>query len=146
MWKTYKNDVWLTCVRSWHPSSVINHRASRIIKGYHFKRYWWALMTFYINGTSKIKRVAGVHRYNLVSWFTVCPTFYHALRLWWVIHLRPWDQLVQRATSKANEHENVNSLWPSDAIWRHGSASTLVQVMACCLTAPSHYLNQSYHH
>ena len=27
-------------------------------------------------------------------------------------------------------------------IWRGGSWSTLVQVMACCLTAASHYLNQ----
>ena len=36
----------------------------------------------------------------------------------------------------------VNSLWPGDAIWRHRSVSTLVQVMACCLMAPSHYLNQ----
>ena len=38
----------------------------------------------------------------------------------------------------------VNSLWPSDAIWRQGSRSTLVQIMACCLTAPSHYLNQCW--
>ena len=37
-----------------------------------------------------------------------------------------------------------NSLWPSDAIWRQGSKSALVQVMACCLTAPSHYLNQCW--
>ena len=36
----------------------------------------------------------------------------------------------------------LNSLWPSDAIWQHRSGSTLAQVMACCLTAPSHYLNQ----
>ena len=36
------------------------------------------------------------------------------------------------------------SLWPSDAIWRHRSGSTLAQVMACCLTAPSHYLNQCW--
>ena len=34
--------------------------------------------------------------------------------------------------------------WPSDAIWRHRSRSTLAQVMACCLTAPSHYLNQCW--
>ena len=27
-----------------------------------------------------------------------------------------------------------NSLWPSDAIWRQRSGSTLAQVMACCLT------------
>ena len=38
----------------------------------------------------------------------------------------------------------VNSLWPSDVIWRQGSNSTLAQVMACCLTAPSHYLNQCW--
>ena len=37
-----------------------------------------------------------------------------------------------------------NSLWPSDAIWQHRSGSTLAQVMACCLTAPSHYLNQCW--
>ena len=35
----------------------------------------------------------------------------------------------------------MNSLWPSDAIWRHRSRSTLSQIMTCCLTAPSHYLN-----
>ena len=37
-----------------------------------------------------------------------------------------------------------NLLWPSDAIWWHRSWSTLSQVMACCLTAPSHYLNQCW--
>ena len=40
----------------------------------------------------------------------------------------------------------VNSLWPSDAKWRHRFGSTLAQVMACCLTAPSHYLNQCWLH
>ena len=38
----------------------------------------------------------------------------------------------------------VNSLWPSDAIWRQRSGSTLAQVMACCLSAASHYLNQCW--
>ena len=37
-----------------------------------------------------------------------------------------------------------NSLWPSDAIWRHRSWSTLAQIMACSLMAPSHYLNQCW--
>ena len=36
----------------------------------------------------------------------------------------------------------VNPLRPSDAIWQHRSGSTLAQVMACCLTAPSHYMNK----
>ena len=38
----------------------------------------------------------------------------------------------------------INSLRPSDTIWRHWSGSTLAQVMACCLTTPSHYLNQCW--
>ena len=33
---------------------------------------------------------------------------------------------------------SFNSLGPGDTIWRWRSWSTLVQVMACCLTAPSH--------
>ena len=40
--------------------------------------------------------------------------------------------------------QHLNSLWPSDTIWRQRSGSTLAQVMACCLTAPSHYLNQCW--
>ena len=38
----------------------------------------------------------------------------------------------------------VNSLWPRYAIWQDTSGLTLVQVMACCMVAPSHYLNQSW--
>ena len=37
-----------------------------------------------------------------------------------------------------------NTSWPSDAIWPHRSGSTLAQVMAWCLMAPSHYLNQCW--
>ena len=40
----------------------------------------------------------------------------------------------------------MNSLRPSDAIWRHRNGSTLVKVMLCCLMAPSHYLNQCWLH
>ena len=39
------------------------------------------------------------------------------------------------------QDSTINSLRPGDTIWRHRSGSTLTQVMACCLTAPSHYLN-----
>ena len=43
-----------------------------------------------------------------------------------------------------SEAAKLNSLWPCDVIWRKGSRSTMAQVMACCLTAPSHYLNQCW--
>ena len=46
---------------------------------------------------------------------------------------------VWRIWSAQNE---FNKLWPSGAIWCQRSWSTLVQVMAWCLMAPSHYLNQ----
>ena len=39
---------------------------------------------------------------------------------------------------------HVNSLWPRDAIWWQRSWSALVQVMVCCLMAPSHCLNQCW--
>ena len=38
----------------------------------------------------------------------------------------------------------INSLWPNDTICCHRTWSTLVQVMACNLTALSHYLNQCW--
>ena len=48
------------------------------------------------------------------------------------------------ALSGSVKTKSVNLSWPSDAIWRQRSGSTLAQVMACCLTAPSHYLNQCW--
>ena len=38
----------------------------------------------------------------------------------------------------------VNTLWRSDAIWRHRSGSALAQVMAWCHQAISHCLNQCW--
>ena len=50
--------------------------------------------------------------------------------------------LISYADARAlNEWPCHCRLWPNDAIWRHRSVSTLAQVMACCLMAPSHYLN-----
>ena len=37
---------------------------------------------------------------------------------------------------------SVDSLWPSDAIWRYISVSTFAQIMCCSLTAPSYCLNK----
>ena len=65
-----------------------------------------------------------------------------------------WHQGLGSLSSKTSYHQiswwhdevrlYVNSLGPSDAIWPWRSWSTLVQVMACCLMAPSHYLNQCW--
>ena len=65
-----------------------------------------------------------------------------------------WSRLIQSLTIdlfiEVNKWQvleiklGLNSLWPSDAIWRQRSGSTLAQVTAFCLTAPSHYLNQCW--
>ena len=71
--------------------------------------------------------------------------FRYSMRLY---HLYGWMvsfQMADNISRKSCHFEIIfNSLWPGDAIWRHRSGSTLSQVMACCLTAPSHYLNQCW--
>ena len=57
---------------------------------------------------------------------------------WWRVHKLQWVNTLRP------NYTTVNSLWPSDTMWQQRSGSTLAQVMACCLTAPSHYLNQSW--
>ena len=54
---------------------------------------------------------------------------------------RYWNEICYKILSSKMIY-SFNSLWPSDAILRHRSESTLVEVMACCLMATSHYLNQ----
>ena len=67
----------------------------------------------------------------------------HYLSQCWPRSLSPYGvtrpQWVKKIVSE------VNSLWPSDAIWWHRSESTFAQVMAfSCQTAPRHYLNQCW--
>ena len=59
----------------------------------------------------------------------------------------PWNEFENyqfKITATPHRGQWVNSLWLSDTIWRHKSGSKLAQVMACCLMAPSHYLNQCW--
>ena len=39
-------------------------------------------------------------------------------------------------------YSRMNVLRQSEAIWRRGPRSTLIQIMDCCLMAPSYYLDQ----
>ena len=55
-----------------------------------------------------------------------------------------WYKMVYNGIAMPIRRHLFNSLWPSDTIWRQRSGSTLAQVMACCLTAQSHYLNQCW--
>ena len=46
---------------------------------------------------------------------------------------------MKRWTPQRQSLISLNPMWPSDTKWRHWSESSLADVMACCLTAPSHY-------
>ena len=71
--------------------------------------------------------------------------FLEKMFLQWLEDLAP---KIDTAWYIGTKHEMyirlINSLWPCDSIWWQGSWSTLSQVMACCLKAPSHYLNQCW--
>ena len=60
------------------------------------------------------------------------------------IHENASENIVCEMAAILSRGRWVNSLRPNDAIWQHRSGSTLAQVMACCLTTPSHYLNQCW--
>ena len=60
---------------------------------------------------------------------------------------RKWRYLFifKKKLKWMNKNQTIfNSLWTSNNIWQHSSGSTLAQIMTCCLTAPSHYLNQCW--
>ena len=65
----------------------------------------------------------------------------------YVYRVRLYSELVYVfSTVYINVHYR-NLFWQIkliEAIWRHMSKSTLAQVMACCPTAPSHYLPQCW--
>ena len=69
--------------------------------------------------------------------------------MWWPTQVYNGNPYTNKTVSsywiEVQEQDVLfKSLWPSDTIWRHKSGSTLAQVMACCLPAPSHYLNQCW--
>ena len=56
-----------------------------------------------------------------------------------------WTLSTQNCKTYSNVFKcpkGVSGKVSGDTIWHQKTGSTLAQVMACCLTAPSHYLNQ----
>ena len=70
--------------------------------------------------------------------------FKSKLEFFWNIQRFTYEKAVCKLAVISYRTQCVNPLWPSDAIWRPGTGSTLAQVMACCLMAPSHYLSQCW--
>ena len=91
---------------------------------------------------------------SLSSWVDNCEKMVtiiiSILTLWWQKKcwiseifqgLRPNYRIIATLISLPKV---LNSLWPGDTIWQQRSGSTLAQVIACWLMAPSHYLNQCW--
>ena len=124
----------LTChqINPWHTGSVLRYikictsiSSIRNISMIHI--FVFSIMFWYWEGTGS---------WNLFQWThkTVFVLQFPCHACWWPGNTR----------SQGISGLGVNSLWPSDAIWRQRSGSAMAQVMACCLTAPSHYLNQCW--
>ena len=62
---------------------------------------------------------------------------------WWILN-NGTNIPSDNSASTCFAIQLINSLWPHDAVYQHESRSILAQVMACCLMAPSHYLNQCW--
>ena len=60
----------------------------------------------------------------------------------------PFDDVIMKSAQKRHSISRRPTvrmaLRPSDVIWQQGTRSKLAQVMACCLTAPSRYLDQPW--
>ena len=97
-------------------------------------RSWWGIIP-------TICTVSRRRRTTSCAATARCPTTTDTTSLSWSVSMQWWWSYIDGLVLKGHY---INSLWPSDAIWCHNTLSILVQVMAWCLIAPSHYLNQCW--
>ena len=107
----------------------------------------------------QVSRSHDSHIKSLRMWLRLCEVCFqgHMNDIWNPWQTWPWFLLneVSRSQEWHSEYlknmakifvkyfcQSLNSSWLSDVIRWHRSGSKLAQVMACCLTAPNHYLNQ----
>ena len=67
-----------------------------------------------------------------------------------ITHYKLFENYIFENTTISHKNNDLmrTEIWSylllGDVIWRHGTRSTLAQVMACCLSAPRQYLNQCW--
>ena len=96
----------------------------------------------WVNSLAPWKYGINIYRIKMVLWHPPENNFTRNLHRLNLKHV--FRNYALNITAESPRGQWVNSLEPSDAVWHSRSWSTLVQVMACCLTAPSHYLNQCW--
>ena len=126
--------MWHLCITT-GPFSTVFQLLRRNYPSYYCEITWLLYFNKFILETSKQIQLYVMEDVGRVACLTHCSgNFNNYLTSHWI----RWEYLL------VNSQVLVDSLWPSDTIWRHKYGSTLAQVMACCLTAPSHYLNQCW--
>ena len=118
---------------------------------YHFPLFrisipstWQKLLNFSVNYSWRFFSVGGSASIwssditNVLEFPSIkTPVASCSCAFFWTWHLRAERPMAFLCSE-------VNALKPSDATWHHRSWWAVVQVMTCCLTAPSHYLNQCW--
>ena len=90
----------------------------------------WSVLLLLMPRGQSISLVASI----ILAYYSLYPTSHHK-----------WLLLIRRHSgTKINFGRKCVSFCPNDIIWLHKSGSTLPQVMAWCLMARSHYLNQHW--
>ena len=123
----YPNHYWLKSMATWH----CDWQYYRMINSYRYFTLNFRIWS--LRGWSENAFITDYEYRHTMAMMALYQTIYTA---------REWSEVVSIALLFLAC--GVNSLGPSDTIWRGRSWSTMVQVMACCLMAPSHYLNQCW--
>ena len=115
-----------------------------ILKVLRYVRWYLALSgVLYVPISVHIawSKLSGNHRHHAVEIWLSLPLKQHSVEVISTF-LVPCDRVF--SFCRLLHHGGAKSFWPSDAIWRHISGSTLVRVMACFLMAQNRYLIQCW--
>ena len=137
--RTFHDDVikWKHVPRYW-PFVRGIHRSpvNSLHKGQWRGALMFSLIWVRLNGWVNNREAGDLSRRRAHYDVTAMYRFYDQLGCYWICMAGLWHRCIALC---------VNLLWPNVTIWRHGSWSTLIQVMACRLMAPSHCLKQFWH-
>ena len=130
----------------------------------------WCRSLFYVVTSNKLLNKRLSHRWLETPWSSCgTPDKFNAVFVNKKVSFNAKYLSNDITSTRIDDNQHCfNSLWPNDTIWRHRLVNTvfyvllvwyyemlcqkwrnktvksLTQVMACCLTAPSHYPNQCW--
>ena len=111
------------------------------------RREMWSILLCLINPYSSFQYIISMWHY--VAFVCILNNLQHYLwgvkapvRIMGFINVHRMWRVCRKGRGAFNEL--LNLLWPSDAIWWHGSGSIMTLVMICHLTISNNYRNQCW--